>query len=197
MNSQGQVASTRGGLPAHIVRRFIHLTLAIYPLIYYYYGAAIAGWIGLPPKVIVAIIVGLVIVLEVVRLVFKIKVFGQRERELHQISSFTWGAVSVGLVLLLAPGKTFGIPIIWGCAFGDPLLGELRRFAVSPRWVFTIGVVFLFLLWLLCSWWLGFPWWVSCIMAPLTVLAEWPNVKWFDDNAAMQLVPLLVVLLFF
>jgi hypothetical protein len=32
-------------------------------------------------------------------------------------------------------------------------------------------------------------------MGPLTTAAEWPKLKWIDDNATMTLIPLATILL--
>ncbi|UVE59530.1 hypothetical protein [Coxiella-like endosymbiont] len=64
--------------------------------------------------------------------------WGQREREVKNISSFTWTVVSLCVVLLLAPGKQYAIPIIASCAFVDPFLGELRRTQLNRAWIFLL-----------------------------------------------------------
>jgi len=136
---------------------------------------------------------GLLAVLEAWRLCTGWIAFGQRSREARQISSFSWGLMSIFLVLLFAPGKAFAIPIIISCALGDPLLGELRRLRIAKLWVALIGLVFIAGLWAVSTYYLGTPLWWAFVMGPFIVLCEWPNLSWIDDNAMMQLLPLLLV----
>lgn len=184
---------TKGGVRGHIIRRLIHILAAIFPIIYYYWGESLAQWVGLTPPTIILIILGIILFFEMLRLVFGVTVFGQRQHESRQISSFAWDAMGIILVLLFAPGKQFGIPIIWGCAFGDPFIGELKRLQLPGFVVFILGVIFISLIWLLCYWLFATPLWLVWIMGLLTTLAEWPNIPWLDDNITMQLIPLLIV----
>lgn len=98
----------------------------------------------------------------------------------------------MGLVILFTTPK-FAIPIITAYAIGDPLLGELRETSLSKIWIAVIGVAVITGIWCFCSVWLGTPLWLAFIMGPITVAAEWPCLKWIDDNALMQLVPLLII----
>lgn len=99
--------------------------------------------------------------------------------------------------MLLAPGKQYAIPIIWSCAIVDPLLGELRRTQLSRTWIVFIGIVVVMLIWGLASWWFKLDWLLVLLMGPLVVILEWPNFRWLDDNALVQLVPLLVILILY
>src|SRR5271170_3923561 len=110
--------STKGGSTAHWMRRALHLGMILIPWLYYTYH--------LSPRVL-WILLSVVVLLEVIRLTFGIQLFGQRIHEVKRVSSFAWGAVSLFLVLLFTTPQ-FAYPIIAGCAFGDPLVGELRRF---------------------------------------------------------------------
>jgi len=193
--SSNHPSQTRGGRSGHIMRRLIHISIFGVPLIYYAYGASIAEVFHLTQTVILWCLIGLIVILESLRLWKGWIAFGQRQMEAKHISSFAWGAVSIFLVLLFAPGKAFAIPIIWSCAFGDPLLGELRRLRMATIWVLLISVLFIAGIWWLCTWWLGTPFWWAFIMGPLIVLLERPNIPWVDDNAMMQLLPLLLVCL--
>jgi len=190
------ILKTRGGGFGYLIRRLIHISSFVIPLIYYDFGQPIAAVFHITPTVLLWCLIGVVIILEVMRLCFGWLAFGQRQHETKQISSFAWAAVSIFLVLLFAPGKAYAIPIIWSCAFGDPLLGELRRFRLRTVWVIIIGVVFIAGIWWLSTVWLGTPWWWALLMGPLIVASEWPNFRWIDDNATMQLLPLLLVWLF-
>jgi len=175
--------TTKGGWIGHWMRRSIHVGMIFVPWLYYTYNI---------PPIILWIAFAVVLFLEIIRLSLGVQLFGQRTHEAERISSFSWGAASLFLVLLLTQ-PMFAYPIVAACAIGDPLMGELRR-AHLPSWfVAAVGILLVAGLWLIAWWWLGTPWWWAIIMGPLAVASEWPNLKWIDDNATMQLVPLLLV----
>lgn len=186
---------TIGGIKGHLLRRGVHVSVAALPIIYYYLGSDIVALLRISMPMLVLSFVAFIVLLEILRLVFGWRIFGQRQHEAKQISSFAWGTVTIGIVLLFSPGRQYAIPIIWSCAFIDPLLGELRALNMRPLFVFAIGVVAVMLIWLIATGWLGTPWCWILLMGPVTILAEWPTLPWLDDNALMQLVPLVLVLL--
>lgn len=181
--SSGHEATTKGGWLGHWVRRAIHVGMILVPWLYYHFEI---------PSYVLWILFSIIIFVEIIRLLLGFQFFGQRVHEAKRISSFAWGGLSLCLVLLLVPPQ-FAYPIVAACAFGDPLIGELRRFRLPSCVVAVVGAVFIAGLWLLAWCWLGTPWWYAVIMWPLTVAAEWPNLAWIDDNAMMQLIPLIVV----
>jgi len=197
LTKESHASRTVGGLSGHIFRRAVHLSFAIIPIIYYAYAIPVATFIRLTPQQLLIAIIVLNFILESIRLLFGWTLLGHRRYEEKHISSFCWGVLSICLVLLLSPGERYAIPIIWGCAFIDPLLGELRNTKISLEWIFIIGMVATGILWLLCAWWLNTPVLLALLMGPLVVGLEWPRVKWIDDTALMQIVPLLVVLLLY
>lgn len=188
---------TVGGLKGHLLRRAIHLGILVIPILYYSFADPVTAFFRLSANQIVLIIMFIVMLLELLRLRLGWVVFGQRKHEAKAISSFAWTGISIGIVLLFAPDKQFGFPIIWSCALGDPLLGELRRCRIHSGLVALLGVSVVVAIWLFCSWWLNTPIWLAWIMGPLTVAAEWPNIKWLDDNVLMTLLPLIFVLIVF
>jgi hypothetical protein len=194
-NSATHASHTRGGMLGHVVRRLIHIGMAVVPMLYYDFGHVAAKFFHLSPYQLVIAFVILVLSVEIFRLKKGLTFFGQREHEGATISSFAWGAISIGLVLLFSPGMQYAIPLIWSCAFVDPLLGELRRFNLSKYFIFLLGVSAVIAVWLIAALWLGTPWWFALLIAPITVIAEWTKVKWVDDNAMMQLIPLVVVII--
>ncbi|ATN85343.1 hypothetical protein [Coxiella burnetii] len=188
---------TVGGIGGHILRRFIHLSMLIIPFLYYSYAKSRFNLFGLSYKSLLLVIIGLMLLFEIVRLKRGWLLWGQREREGKNFSSLAWTIVSLCLVLLLAPGKQYAIPIIWSCAIVDPLLGELRRTQLSRTWIVFIGIVVVMIIWGLASWWFKLDWLLVLLMGPLVVILEWPNFRWLDDNALVQLVPLLVILILY
>ena len=189
-----------GGMGGHLFRRAVHLAMAILPLIYYWHGEHISDIFGITPPQFASAVVLILITAEAVRLKTGSTIVGQREYEAHQISALAWGAISVVLVLLIAPegglkGAAYGVPLIWALTFVDPLMGELRRADAAPRTVAVAGVVACALVWGGSGFWLGTPLWRALLMAPVTVAAEWPRLRWIDDNGMMVLVPLPLLLL--
>ncbi len=197
MNSphkHSQVRHTNGGLAGHILRRSIHVCVFLLPLLYYAHAKQVANHLSITPSCLLIGILLLTVVLDLLRIKMGWTFFGQRVFESGRPSSFAWGLISVCLVLLLAPSKVFAIPIIWSCAFVDPVVGELRRVRINPLLVYIIGAVEVIVIWV-CLWsWLGTPLYLAFLMAPITVALEWPKLRWIDDNALMQIIPLLIII---
>lgn len=176
----------------HLLRRIIHICMLFLPFIYYFYGLTIAKWLSIPLDLLIIIPVSIILLLELLRLSLGWVVVGQRSYERKQLSAFTWGAISIAPILLFLP-KEYGIPIVAAWALGDPLLGELRRLNFSTLFIVVVGIFFVEIIWLLAALLLGASPWIALLMGPVTVAAEWPNLKWLDDNAMMLLIPFFVV----
>ena len=97
-------------------------------------------------------------------------------------------------MFLLAPHPAYAYPLILSLSLGDPLLGELRRKGVSTNSVIWAGTIGIALIWVFCALWVDTPWLLVALMAPICVAAEWPRLRYIDDNATMLLIPLAVVL---
>ena len=195
-----------GGFGGHAFRRLTHISMAAIPLVYYSRGDDISGVFSVRPDELVSYVFLMILVLEVVRLRFGIVIVGQREYESKQISALAWGAFAVCLTLLITGMEPFfvgtglkagiyGIPLIFGLTFVDPLMGEIKRQKQDMRLAITAGLAASYAVWVGCSFWLGTPLWVCILLAPLTVLGELPRVKYIDDNATMILLPLAALLL--
>ena len=197
-----------GGFGGHAFRRLTHVAMAVIPLIYYTSGDDVADYFSVRLDELVSYVFLLVLVIEVVRLRLGIVIVGQREYESKQISAFAWGAFAVCLALLatgMGPfveeggsgikSGIYGIPLIFGLTFVDPLMGEIKRQKQDMRLAITTGLAASYAIWVGCSFWLGTPLWVCILLAPLTVLGELPRVKYIDDNATMILLPLAGLLL--
>ncbi len=193
--------TTHGGGFGYWFRRLVHVAMGSIPYFYYWHGGAIAGWLWLSPQSLLIVILVGNAAMETLRLQQGWLYFGHRHYERRQICSFAWGITAICLVLLLAPGGfsrgvQYGLPIIWGCALGDPIIGELRRFSLPASLVHVLALIVFFLIWLGCHHWLGTPLWLAFVMSPLTLVAELPSWHWIDDNALMQLSPLLLLWIF-
>lgn len=194
-----------GGRGGHIFRRAFHIGMAIIPWAYYQYGNTAADLVSLTPIQLIAAIGIISFIFELIRLKAGIVIVGQREYERYQFSAVAWGCLSIMLTFVaLSPwdvpsGAHAGwltIPIILSLTFGDPAMGEARRYKFDNKSVFLIGSSVCALTWILCGYFFGTPYWLALIMGPLTAASEWPKLKWIDDNATMVLLPLAAVLMF-
>lgn len=187
---------TRGGAAGHRLRRLIHALMFLVPWVYYLCSQQIAGWFGLTPVQFVIIVGCLVALFEAIRLWQGWVVFGQRVHEKTQLSSFFWGGLSIALVLIFAPDPAYYIPIITVCSWVDPLMGEMRTKGIGPLPVFVGGLILAWVIWLAAAYFLGSPLLIGIICGFLAVFFEKFNWRWLDDNALMQLTPLIFYVLF-
>ena len=182
-----------GGLIAHIFRRIFHLGNLVALWIYYESGLLIPpAYQGIEPQILCGVLL-IILILEMLRLCLGWNIYGMRNYEKSGISAFAWGAIGMTAVLLLAP-KAYAIPIVCSYAIGDPLLGELRATKLPKPVTALIGVLVICGIWWLAQLNFHTPVWLIFLMGPVTVAAEWPCLTWIDDNALMQLLPLLVIL---
>ncbi len=193
-----------GGAGGHIFRRLFHIGMALLPWIYYVHGDSIGEQLSIEPIQFVALVGITLLTLEMIRIRFGILIYGQREYEKHQMSALAWGAVSISLTFVALHNWQGGegvhegwlvIPIVLSLTFGDPAMGEARRKGLDNRTVFAIGSLVCGATWLGCAYFFGTPYWMAILMAPLTTAAEWPKLRWIDDNATMVLIPLAVTIL--
>lgn len=178
---------------AHLFRRLIHLSNIFWPWLYYAYGNLLADILHSTARDLLWWIIVVLLAAEVLRLIGGWRVFGQRMYEKTSISAFTWGGISTALVLLYAPSKGYALAIITSYALVDPLLGELRAKKLPIYWIIFAGMTTVTLVWLFSSLFFNLAWWLAPIMGIITVAAEWPSLRWIDDNAMLQLIPLLVI----
>ena len=144
--------------------------MAAIPWAYYVHGEDIADLISLTPIQVVASIGIAAIILESLRIKTGFLIVGQREYEKHQTSALAWGAVSIALTIIaLSPWEGSGtthagwltVPIILSLTFGDPAMGEARRMGMENRSVYAIGTIICGLIWLVCGYFLGTPYWMA------------------------------------
>jgi len=189
------VETSIGGMRGHVLRRGIHLSMSFLPFIYFAYGEDVANAVGVSLDRLVASIVLVALAGEGLRLRFGWTVFGQRDYEAHQISALAWGAFGVGMVFLLAPTEAYAWPLILSLSLGDPLMGELRRKDLEARQVMIASTFALLLVWLGAWYLFGTPLWMAVFLAPVCMIAEWPRLRYIDDNATMVLIPLALVII--
>lgn len=185
-----------GGVSGHLLRRGIHLAMSFLPFLYFEFGEDVADMVSLTLEQVVSCVILLAVFGEALRLRMGWTVVGQRSYEAKQVSALAWGALGVGMVFLLTPNPAYAYPLILSLSLGDPLLGELRRKGSSTRTVILAGVLGIAVIWAGCAYLVETPWLFVPLMAPICVAAEWPRLRYIDDNATMLLIPLAVVLIF-
>ena len=185
-----------GGVSGHLLRRGIHLAMSFLPFLYFEFGEDVADMVSLTLEQVVSCVILLAVFGEALRLRMGWAVVGQRSYEAKQVSALAWGALGVGMVFLLTPNPAYAYPLILSLSLGDPLLGELRRKGSSTQTVILAGVLGIAVIWAGCAYLVETPWLFVPLMAPICVAAEWPRLRYIDDNATMLLIPLAVVLIF-
>lgn len=190
-----QADNINGGTIAHIARRFFHMAMLIVPFLYYDFFAPLVTK-KIAHLTLIAIIF-FVFLLEKLRIRYRLVFFGQRFYEAVRISAFAWTLLSLALVLIFSPSVAYAVPIIATCAFVDPLMGELRLRKIKSPWVVAAGICAGVVVWCVCVSIYHLPFWLALLMPPIAVAAEWPQLKWIDDNAMMMLVPLGMVVAWF
>lgn len=185
-----------GGVSGHLLRRGIHLAMSFLPFLYFEFGEDVADMVSLTLEQVVSCVILLAVFGEALRLRMGLTVVGQRSYEAKQVSALAWGALGVGMVFLLTPDPAYAYPLILSLSLGDPLLGELRRKGSSTQTVILAGVLGIAVIWAGCAYLVETPWLFVPLMAPICVAAEWPRLRYIDDNATMLLIPLAVVLIF-
>ena len=185
-----------GGVSGHLLRRGIHLAMSFLPFLYFEFGEDVADMVSLTLEQVVSCVILLAIFGEALRSRMGWTVVGQRSYEAKQVSALAWGALGVGMVFLLTPDPAYAYPLILSLSLGDPLLGELRRKGSSTQTVILAGVIGIAVIWAGCAYLVETPWLFVPLMAPICVAAEWPRLRYIDDNATMLLIPLAVVLIF-
>lgn len=183
-----------GGMSGHVLRRGIHLAMSFLPFLYFEFGEDVADAVSLTLEQVVSSVILIAIFGEALRLKMGWTIVGQRSYEAKQVSALAWGALGVGMVFLLTPEPEYAYPLILSLSLGDPLLGELRRKGASTQTVILAGTLGIAVIWAACAVWVATPWILVPLMAPICVAAEWPRLRYIDDNATMLLIPLTVVL---
>ena len=185
-----------GGMYGHLFRRGFHIGMSIIPLIYYEYGEKLSAMVSITELQLVSALTIAIVLAEGIRLKLGVTIFGQRDYESKQVSALAWGGFAVGLTFLtLSEYPELVWPLILSLSLGDPFLGEIRRKGLDAKSVFIYGSIFVGLIWVATWHFLDTPIWMAILMAPICVAAEWPRLRWIDDNATMLLIPLSVIIM--
>ena len=171
-----------------IFRRFNH-TIAACFVIYFLFPEKI---IGLERYYLIFLFWLLVIGIEVARFKKNVEILGLRDYEKNRIAGFVWFASGACLLLAvyeldLAP-QSFVIGTIIMAAYTDPVIGEANQ-RYDEKWGVILGLGCSFIIYQLV---IGV-FFYAIIGSIVAVIAERPKIKWFDDDLAMQIIPIFVM----
>lgn len=183
-----------GGMGGHVLRRSIHLAIAGIPWLYFTHGESISELFSIEPIQLVSLVVIALVVFEAFRLKIGFTVFGQRDYEAKQVSALAWGGVAIGIALLALREPEYAYPLIVSLALGDPILGELRRKEFDIKIVVGVATLALFVVWISYAIIFDSSLIIAILLPGVCVAAEWPRLRWIDDNATMIFIPLMLLL---
>jgi hypothetical protein len=169
-------------------RRAFHIASPAF-LVYYLLPADL--WIGFSKVYLTLLLWSVTLVIEILRLAFDVDLIGLRDYERGQISAYFWGGTGLTIGLLLFPPPLVVVAMC-GMAWIDPLCAWTREkggYPVVP--LISYGAVAAALLWALTGWSPVEVAMVAAVAAFMAVAAEYPTIKYIDDDFTMQIVPLL------
>ena len=171
-----------------IYRRFNH-TIAACFVVYFLFPSEI---LELQRSYFIVLFWLLVVSIEIARLTKGIKLLGMRDYEKDRIASFVWFASGSCLLLGLHEIGLFPqslvIATIIMAAYTDPVIGEATKKWGDKKGVIC-GLVCSFVIYQVIVGVLFY----SIIGSIAAVIAERPKIKWFDDDLAMQIVPMIIL----
>ena len=181
---------------AHWFRRVFHTFAASF---LFYYLLPDEEWINVIKIIVPIILVFCLIVIEYHRLRGALdhqRFFGLRNYEKKRPASYLYFGIAVLLLFLLFP-QQIAIPCILCASFTDPIIGE-TRYHLGKKKAYIIGFIislFFFLItWFRADWWILIL--VSVIGAAGALAGEAKKLRYIDDDFMIQMLPALLLLLF-
>lgn len=181
---------------AHWFRRVFHTFAASF---LFYYLLPDEEWMNAIKIVVPISIVFCMIVIEYRRLRGTLdhqRFFGLRSYEKKQPASYLYFGIAVVLLFLLFP-QQIAIPCILCASFTDPIIGETRHYFGKTRAYaigFIVSLFFFFITWYQADWWILIL--VSVIGAAGALIGEAKKLRLIDDDFMIQMLPALLLLLF-
>ncbi len=177
----------------HRVRRFIHI---LAPLLCIYYIVPDEVVPGAPKDQVLILIMLIVLAMDTVRLIARVKVPVFRAYEDERPSATAFFAVSVTIALLYFPVE-ITLPALLGMGWVDPLVGELRQRKSDLNPMLPM-VIYFFILLIGLGYFYGmtFPVLLSAVLvAPVALFLESRRFPYMDDDMILILVPVFLVAL--
>lgn len=169
-------------------RRAFHIASPAF-LVYYVLPQDL--WIGFSRTYLTLILWSVTLIIETLRLAFGVDIIGLRDYEKGQISAYFWGGTALTIGLLLFPPPLVVVAMC-GMAWVDPFCALTRSrggYPLLPLGLYT--VVAAVILWTVTDWEALKVAAMVGLAAPLAIAAEYPTVKYVDDDFTMLMVPLL------
>jgi len=117
----------------NVIRRMCHI-LASLSVLYYFFGD---GLFGLPKEILIFIALSIVpLTIDTLRLRFGWRILGIRDHEKDRMASYVWFTHGSLILILICP-QQIAVPVIIAASWGDPIIGEIRRFRRSIA--FSVG----------------------------------------------------------
>ena len=171
-----------------IYRRFNHTVAACF-VIYFLFPQKIMGL----ERIYLVILLWIIILgIEYLRLNKNLNLFGMRDYESNRVAGFVWFASGTFIILgfyeMGAFPQSLAIATIIMAAYTDPVIGEVNH-KLGDRWGLGIGFVCSFAIYQLIVGVIFY----SVLGGLIAVLVERPKLKWFDDDLAMQILPISIL----
>ena len=171
-----------------IYRRFNHTVAACF-VIYFLFPQKIMGL----ERIYLVILLWIIILgIEYLRLNKNLNLFGMRDYESNRVAGFVWFASGTFIILgfyeMGAFPQSLAIATIIMAAYTDPVIGEANH-KLGDRWGLGIGFVCSFAIYQLIVGVIFY----SVLGGLIAVLVERPKLKWFDDDLAMQILPISIL----
>jgi hypothetical protein len=129
------------------IRRLCHI-LASLSVVYYFFGDSL---FGVPKLIVIFIALSIIpLTIDVLRLRFDWKILGIRDHEKDRMASYVWFTHGSLILILICP-QQIAVPVIIAASWGDPIIGEIRRFRRSIA--FSVGILFCCAVFLLYGYW--------------------------------------------
>jgi len=171
-----------------IYRRFNHTVAACF-VIYFLFPQKIMGL----ERIYLVILLWIIILgIEYLRLNKNLNLFGMRDYESDRVAGFVWFASGTFIILgfyeMGAFPQSLAVATIIMAAYTDPVIGEVNH-KLGDRWGLGIGFVCSFAIYQLIVGVIFY----SVLGGLIAVLVERPKLKWFDDDLAMQIIPISIL----
>ena len=171
-----------------IYRRFNHTVAACF-VIYFLFPQKI---MGLERIYLVILLLIIILGIEYLRLNKNLNLFGMRDYESDRVAGFVWFASGTFIILWFyemgAFPQSLAVATIIMAAYTDPVIGEANH-KLGDRWGLGIGFVCSFAIYQLIVGVIFY----SVLGELIAVLVERPKLKWFDDDLAMQILPISIL----
>ncbi len=168
-------------------RRIFH---AASPAFLVYYLLPDDLWVGFPKPYLAFILWSATFVIETLRLAFDVDIIGLRDYEKRQISAYFWGATALVSGLLFFP-PPFVVVAMFGMAWIDPLCAWTRERGGYPLIPLIAYLVIAFTgVWFLTGLSPEKTITISLFATGLAIGAEYPTIRYVDDDFTMMMVPL-------